>query len=259
MKENKSLSQLFSQKGIGSILVLVGLLVIFVLYTVTRRNVYTTDGELVINVTNYNAPRFVEDTEVKDAITKMNLERKDLNQISIKEIENSLNAIQFVRKAEVSRDVSNNLIIDIEQDRPIARVITPSGKSTYINKEGKLIGLSKKYAARVLLITGDGTEKLMSHKYWSEEVFGQNLLYFINKLNNDRFWNAQLTQLDLKRDMTITAYPQVGKERIEFGKPLDFDQKLGKLKVYYNTILSSKGWNVYKKIKLQYKGQIVCN
>lgn len=254
----KSLKEVFAQKGMSSILILLALIVVFILFTFTR-NTDASNGELVINVTNYNAPRFVEDTEVKDAISKMNLERNDINRASIKEIENSLNAIQFVRKAEVSRDVKNNLIIDIEQDRPIARVITPSGKSTYINQEGKLIGLSKKHAARVLLITGKGAEKLMSHKYWAESEFGENLLSFVNKLSNDRFWNAQITQIDLEQNMSIVAFPQVGKERIEFGLPRDFDKKLGKLKVYYNTILSSKGWNVYKNIKLQYEGQIVCN
>lgn len=258
MAKETPLTIFFSKKGMKSILVLLVLIFISILYTVTR-SANVSDGELLINVTNYNAPRFVEDTEVKDAITKMNLERKDLNQISIKEIEKSLNSIQFVRKAQVSRDIKNNLIIDIEQDRPIARVITPSGKSTYINQDGKLIGLSKKYSARVLLISGLGAEKLMSNKYWSETESGKNLLYFVNKLSNDRFWNAQITQIDIQSNMSIIAIPQIGKERIEFGLPKDFDKKLGKLKVYYNTILSSKGWNVYKKIKLQYDGQIVCS
>ncbi|AZQ61112.1 hypothetical protein EI427_02425 [Flammeovirga pectinis] len=259
MEKNKFYKQFQSQKGITGIIVLLVIIAITILYTVANKNKFNNTGEVVINVTNYDAPRFVEDTEIKDAISKMNLDRKEMDAISIKDIEQSLNDIQFVRKAEVSKDLKDNLVIDIEQDRPIARVVSASGKSTYINKEGKLIGLSKKYAARVVLITGRGADRLLDEKYWKDTVYGRNLLYFVNKLANDRFWNAQITQLDLQPDMSITAFPQIGKERIEFGYPIDFNQKLGKLKVYYNTIVSSKGWNVYNKIKLQYEGQIVCN
>ncbi|NLR90087.1 MULTISPECIES: cell division protein FtsQ/DivIB [Flammeovirga] len=255
-KENK-IQQFFKQKGAISLTVVIFLVLLSIVFTVTRPNI-VNEGEMIINVTNYNAPRFVEATEVKDAVAKMNLDRTDQG-MSIKEIENSLNAIQFVRNAEVSRDVKNNLVIDIEQDRPIARILTPSGKSTYINQEGKMIGLSKKHAARVLLITGAGAEKLMSQNYWEDSYYTYLLLEFVNKLSNDRFWNAQITQLDINKDMSIIAYPQVGKERIEFGQPTDYLKKLGKLKLYYNTIVSTKGWNVYKNIKLQYAGQIVCD
>ncbi|OHX68056.1 cell division protein FtsQ/DivIB [Flammeovirga pacifica] len=258
MNSSKNIQEIFNQKGVIGLLIIILLIIVSIIFAYTHQS-EQQEGELLINVSNFNAPRFVEDTEVKDAIAKMNLDQAGVKEASITEIENKLKEIQFVRDAQVSKDIKNNLVIDIEQDRPIARVITPSGNSTYINQEGKMIGLSKKYSARVVLITGKGADKLLNQKFLKESVYGKNLLEFVNTLSNDRFWNAQLTQLDIQTNMDIIAYPQVGKERIEFGLPTGYSKKLGKLKLYYNSIVANKGWNVYKNIKLQYEGQIVCD
>ncbi|MBB3698462.1 hypothetical protein KMW28_16130 [Flammeovirga yaeyamensis] len=258
MSRINTLKHFLNQKGVVSLLLVIVLMLVSIVFAFTH-SAEQSEGELIINVSNFNAPRFVEDTEVKDAISKMNLDKAGVKINSIKDIEQKLNEIQFVREAQVSKDIKNNLVIDIEQDRPIARVITPSGKSTYINQDGKLIGLSKKYSARVVLITGKGAEKLLDKKFLKETAYGTSFLEFVNTLSNDRFWNAQITQLEIQPNMDIVAYPQVGKERIEFGLPTGYTKKLGKLKLYYNSIVANKGWNVYRNIKLQYEGQIVCN
>ena len=51
--------------------------------------------------------------------------------------------------------------------------------------------------------------------------------------------------------------PQVGDERIEFGLPVNEEVKLRKLRIFYKEILPKTGWNQYKRVNLEYEGQIV--
>jgi len=57
--------------------------------------------------------------------------------------------------------------------------------------------------------------------------------------------------------MRITIFPQVGDERIEFGKPDDVQEKFRKLMIFYKEILPRMGWNKYDRVNLEYEGQIV--
>ena len=55
-----------------------------------------------------------------------------------------------------------------------------------------------------------------------------NKLELINTIREDEFWNAQIAQLDIDTKMRITIFPQVGDERIEFGKPENVESKIEK-------------------------------
>ncbi|MEH0157194.1 hypothetical protein V6R21_23985 [Limibacter armeniacum] len=243
--------------GIALLLVLC-LIVLLGAYSLISHK-QTDISEFVININNKYESNFINDTEIRDLINKIGVERNGESEESpsLKEIEQKLEAVDFIKKAEVSKDIQGNMIIDVYQDRPIARIIAGNGQSAYINQERKLLDLSNKYTARVLLVTGSGASKLFKKGYFDTEE-GQHLFDMISFLGQDKFWQAQLTQLDLNSQMEITAYTQVGKEVIEMGTAEGFRRKLGKLRVFYNEIIPKMGWNYYNTIKLQYKDQIVC-
>jgi cell division protein FtsQ len=86
---------------------------------------------------------------------------------------------------------------------------------------------------------------------------GNQLMQMISVIHNDDFWKAQVTELDIDSKMRIRIIPQVGNETIEFGKPENIEVKFRKLKIFYKEILPTKGWNKYKRVNLEYEGQIV--
>ena len=65
------------------------------------------------------------------------------------------------------------------------------------------------------------------------------------------------TKYDWK-DGEVELYPQVTKQKIEFGKPKDFEEKFSKLMTFYKEILPSKGWNYYERVNVKFKDQIIC-
>jgi cell division protein FtsQ len=85
----------------------------------------------------------------------------------------------------------------------------------------------------------------------------RQVLDLINTIRANEFWNAQIAQLDIDSKTRVTLYPQVGDERIEFGKPDNMEGKFRKLMIFYKEILPRTGWNKYNRVNLEYEGQIV--
>lgn len=79
----------------------------------------------------------------------------------------------------------------------------------------------------------------------------------LEMIREDEFWKAQITELDLDGKASVTLFPLVGNEKIEFGKPDNLEVKFKKLKIFYKEILPRVGWNKYHRVNLEYEGQIV--
>ena len=93
----------------------------------------------------------------------------------------------------------------------------------------------------------------MKESSYEEQVF--NLLNINEK---DEFWKAQVAGRKLKNDREFELFPQVTKQRVEFGLPVDIDRKFSKLMTFYKEILPKKGWNSYERVNLKFENQIIC-
>jgi cell division protein FtsQ len=69
---------------------------------------------------------------------------------------------------------------------------------------------------------------------------------------------AQFTQLDIDANGDINVVPLVGNHIIEFGEPTNIENRLNRLKIFYNQILPVKGWDGFTSVNIKYDGQIVC-
>jgi cell division protein FtsQ len=87
---------------------------------------------------------------------------------------------------------------------------------------------------------------------------GKDLFYFIKYIEKDKFWSAQFAQLKVDKRGMIEIFPQVTKQMIEFGDTYQYDEKLKKLKIFYDKILPDRGWNRYNRVNLKFENQIIC-
>ncbi|MCC5945534.1 MAG: FtsQ-type POTRA domain-containing protein [Bernardetiaceae bacterium] len=178
-----------------------------------------------------------------------------LRQIDLKAIERHLLTNGFVKKCQVSRDLSGKLHIEIQENRPIARILHEKGK--YISAEGEFLPLSDRFTARVLLISGEGTVKMLKNSFWKSQE-GQLMLSFLQCLEQDSFWRKQIAEVYIDGKLNITLYPQIGEQEIFIGKTENFAQKLENLSIFYRKIIPNKGWAAYKKVNLNFENQIIC-
>ena len=107
-----------------------------------------------------------------------------------------------------------------------------------------------------MLIAGEYTSELVKRDLTETEE-GRKLFELLKFIHQDRFWKAQVAELDINNKMEITIYPQVTKQVVEFGRAENIEDKFRRLKVFYKQILPRRGWNVYSRVNLKYKDQVI--
>jgi len=172
---------------------------------------------------------------------------KTIKYISTEDIERVLRKNPMIKVAECYMTPSGIVNIQIKQRIPKFRV---SGLgSYYIDVDRKMMPVSPNYAAYVPVVSGKVTVSMAAGK----------LFDFVTFLEAHPFWNAQIEQIYVRDDKRIELVPRVGEAVIMLGSLDDYEAKLEKLHKLYLKGFNVIGWNKYKYIDLQYKGQVVCN
>ncbi len=197
------------------------------------------------------------------------LEGKKLREISLGSIEDMVRNIYFVQESQVYRTIDGDIIVNIEQRHPVARVINAHNESFYIDTQGRLMKTSDRYTARVLIVTGhiaarySSTIDLYADEDPEEITTSKKILMDLNELvhyiRNNPFWDAWIDQIYVTRSGDFELMPKNGAHVIEFGKAEDIDKKFQKLLLFYRNGLTHVGWSTYSRVNLKFKNQIVCS
>jgi len=215
--------------------------------------------DITIKMVNINENHFLDESDILDfmELDKENLKGASLDRVNLKEVEQKIKREPFVKDAQLYSDLKGNLVVRTELRRPIARIVRNDGPDGYIAEDGTVMPVSDRFTARVILVSGPYVRNLLKQKNLNDFEEGKNLLNLIESIRDDEFWSAQIAQLEIDSKMRITIFPQVGDERIEFGKPENAEIKFKKLMIFYKEILPRMGWNKYNRVNLEYEGQIV--
>lgn len=180
--------------------------------------------------------------------------------LNLRRLEKRLERNGLVKSCQVYRDLKGILVVDIKQQRPLARLI-PDGDENksayagyYLTEEGRWFPLSMNYTARVVLLSGS---YFSQQKSLTMERY-RPLLELLRQIDADPFWKAQVAQVVVDKNREVTLIPQVGDCLIEIGQPIELATKFEKIKLFYKHILPLKGWDRYRRVSVQYRNQIVC-
>ncbi len=240
--------------------IVAALLVVLVFIAFTeRKHEEFAIRDVVVKIENGVDNHFLDESDVLGLmrVDVENIRGAKTSDINLKAIEAKIKKDPFIKQADLYTDLKGNLIASIALRRPIARIIRADGPDGYIAEDGTVMPVSEKFTARVLLISGAYTRKILEQSNINSTEEGAELLKLIRVLKEDDFWSAQIAQMDIDAKGRLTLFPQVGDERIEFGRTDNQSAKLKKLKIYYKEIVPKAGWNKYKRVSLQYDGQIV--
>ncbi len=219
-----------------------------------------TCTSIEVNIDNQFENYFINEGDIIDIITNRGENRivgENLEDLNLKMIESELYKNKFIKKAEVYKDLKGHLMINIDQSRPIARLMSSKMSDRYISNRGEVLPLSRRYTARVLLIDGPYADNAKLYDLY-ETDYGKDLMSLLHFIDQDKFWKAQIAQMHIDKKGNIKMYTQVSKQVIEFGKPVDLKEKFRNLKIFYKEILPTKGWNSYESVSVKFKNQIVC-
>ncbi len=217
--------------------------------------------KVIVELENINDNHFLDESDVSRLVetNSQSLVGTSINEIDLKAIENALTIDRHISDAELYGDLKGNLIVRVELRRPIARFVQDDAPDAYIAEDGVIMGVSEKFSARVMIISGKFIKHLLEPGSLRKTPDGIALMEMIEFITDDPFWKAQIAQMDINQKGDITIYPQVTGQVVEFGSPAKFEEKFRKLMVFYKEILPQKGWTKYERVNLNYEGQVIAH
>ncbi len=245
--------------GRSAKIIMAVIIIMSVISFAERKSDGQTCSNIVVTLKNQSDNFFVDENDIIALMTDNGEEAligKDFNQINLKAIEERVKTQRFLQKAEIYKDLKGNLLVKAELRKPFARIVQPGLPRGYVATDGVILPPSSKYTSRTVVLSGSYMMEMIKNDLTTSPE-GIKIFELLNFINSDKFWKAQIAQIDIDRKMNINLYPQVGKHIIEFGQPDDIEGKFKKLKVFYKKILPQKGWNTYERVNLEYKDQII--
>lgn len=249
-------------------IIVIYLTVVLSFISAKRKNIRCSN--IKVNITDNSSNFFIEEADIINILNNKGVDilNAPIEKIDVNELEELIKLHPSVKTANVFRELSGELHIEVSQRTPILRVINRDNESYYIDYEGAVMPLSNKYAAHVLVASGNVSEP---YAKWGNTKLTQtddeivensdnklvDLFLLANYIYNDNFWNAQIEQIYVNGN-NYELVPRVGTQLIVFGSIENYHEKFNKLKALYEQGMPQTGWNKYKTINLKYKNQVIC-
>lgn len=196
---------------------------------------------------NYRQPyHFIDQDKIKDIVLQgvnpnIEINRSDIN---LREIEQRLNSNDFILNSEVYITLDGILKVDIDQKRPIGRVLSSKG-GYYIDSEGGVMPLSKIYSERVPVVTGEITSKNRADLY-----------FLLKRIDSDPYLQQCVVGVGA-RGSRFSFFVRTGDFEIILGGVDDFDKKINNFKSFYKKIIKDKLFDRYQRVNLEISNQVI--
>lgn len=172
---------------------------------------------------------------------------KPLNTINTHAIENKITENALVATVAAYKTPSGSIRIDITQKTPVLRVFT-ARENYYVDELGEVMPMNYQQAVYLPVASGSIEKSLATTELYKFTLF----------LQQHEFWNNQIEQIYVHPNQEVELIPRIGDHRIMLGDFEDFEEKMNKLRLFYEQAIPKIGWGKYELIDLKYKNQIVC-
>jgi len=234
------------------LLIVVGYLA-FYMFNLSKANpdIRCTGLELVMDE-NVESP-FVNQKDIDDVLNKNHLTPTGcmLGDINLRTIEKFVAKNPFVKEVHCFKTSTGKVIVKVVQRTPVIYVMPDEKQGFFLDETGAVIP-NNRYVSNIIVATG-----VIDEKYAKND-----LLPFALYLQDNEFWNNQIEQvnvvLDKKHRRVVELVPRVGDQIIYLGRMKNFEDKLHRMKVFYDKASGVVGWGKYTKFNLEYDNQLIC-
>jgi cell division protein FtsQ len=232
-----------------------GMLILLVAAIGKRKSQSCTDYVISIKARQDNF--FVDEKDIVKLLkTALQSEIKGtaIAQFDLRKLENLLEENEWSSAAELYFDKQGVLHITVSEREPLARIFTVSGNSFYIDSSARRMSLSQKMTARVPVFTGFPDKTVIRKK---DSLLLQDVKHIASFIQQDPFWMAQVSQVEISPQRTFEIIPVVGNHIVRLGNGEELEAKFSRLFIFYKNVLSKTGFDKYPVIDVQYTGQVV--
>lgn len=252
---------------LSAVAVSAGLLGITVRYA-ARNRAANKCREVSVGIEREGAMVYMQPKDVRAWLEKygFRLEGSPVRSLETARIESALRRNPYVREAEVFVTEDGVLHLEVWQRNPSLKVINLSQQLFQIDDRGVEMPDNPGYRSRLRVASGYIPYAPL---YGSDvddipDSLGRSMLkklFHINRyLEEDPLWNALFEQIYVTASGEIELIPKVGGQLVRLGRIADredLDDKMFRLKLFYQKGMSQEGWQKYSVLSLKYKNQLV--
>ncbi|MBL7774181.1 MAG: hypothetical protein JNM95_15065 [Chitinophagaceae bacterium] len=200
---------------------------------------------------------FVTQEDIQEAVENMGIIPDEITtkELDLKKVEDGLESNPWVEHSEIYLDAHQVMHVNIQQRNPVLRLQQndSSGKACYLDQAANPFPLSEKFIVNVPVLTSPAL------LYSVEDLkLKTGLVHLAQLVRKDSFWNATITQIDVNDNREIKLIPVFNNQIILFGNTDLMEDKLNRLKAFYQNGLQTINWKLYDEIDARYTGEIVC-
>ena len=213
--------------------------------------------DILIGIKGNEGKFYVEKEDVLKLMEKTangSLLQRNITAINLRRLEDGLKTNPWIRNAELYFDSKDALHVFVEEREPIARVFTTQGSSFYMDSSGARMPLLDKMSIRVPVVTNFTSARRFDA---ADSALLQQTKSIVQFIYGNKFWNAQVGQIDITPDRKFELIPVIGDHIIKLGDGENIEEKLNRLYVFYKQVMSKVGFNKYAALDVAFNGQVV--
>ncbi|MDR0295527.1 MAG: cell division protein FtsQ/DivIB, partial [Prevotellaceae bacterium] len=214
-------------------------------------------GELRITICDNLVNNFIQPADIEKILASEGIKiiGERMCHINTYDMAQLLNTRDVIKNTSVFTSIDGVLHINVYQRRPIIHIQVATG-NFYIDESGYIFPLPGTHTSYAPMITGKIPMNIpvgFRGNIPESETFLQQvyqLALYIDKKDN-RFWQSQITRLEVVNAANVRVIPREGNHVIDMGSLDNFQYKFKKLFVFYSKICEADD-NAYERIDLRY-------
>jgi len=222
-------------------------------------------GGVVITIADSTKHRFVTEDDIMNALkaTGIRVTGARVSEIPLMKLEAKVKSFKELKVAEVFISEDKMLHVYADQREPVMRVVASYGGDFFIDREGVIMRRHNLYTPNLHILEIDmvfNAEQMTGASIYDSEKTENLVRAFelVNYIRSHSVWNEMIDQLSMTRDGRVTLVPHVGNHTVRLGRTDDYEEKLDNLLVFYREAMPVAGWDRYRVVNVEYKGQVVC-
>jgi cell division protein FtsQ len=206
-----------------------------------------TCTDLVVTIEDGAETPFLTEAQVAATVKQVypQLLQTRMSEINTRLLEEQLDQLGPVQKAEVFSKLDGRLWVSITQRKPIARIML-ANKNYYIDEAGLPMALSGTYSANVVLVSGSDLEQSQSE-----------VVELVNLIQSHKDLKDVIGGIERRGNGEYVLYPTIGQHKVLLGRLQHAAPRLKKLSVFYAHGMEASWDQEIAWINLKYKDQVI--
>lgn len=201
-------------------------------------------------ILNSDASTFVTRAGIMKELETHNIypEGKLIMSLDIDSIERVLARCDYLESAECYVSDINHLVVEVRQYVPVMRVYD-RGDSTvyYVNHQGKRFAVDGRYHIDVPVVEGDFTGSFQPVR----------LLPLLRYVDSDASLKGLVSMYVVRDSNNVCFVPTICGHIVNMGRVEGWESKFKKLRLFYDNVMSKKGWDSYTEVSLKWDYMVV--